>query len=75
MNIQLRYCTMLLTAAGIAAAVVGAPQAAAEPLQKICVATIAGEICRSTGNDVPNALPTLSSHPYGNLPVAAFLGR
>jgi hypothetical protein len=70
MRIQLKYFTTLLVTAGAAVAVAGAPEAPAEPLQTICAATIAGDICRSTGNDVPNALPTVSSHPYGNLPPA-----
>ena len=73
MHIQLT-CLATLLIAGAAAAVVGTPQAVAEPLQKICVASAAGGICRSTGNEISRALPTVSSHPYGN-PAHALRGR
>ena len=63
MRVQLIYLTTLLATGAAVAVLVGAPQAAAEPLQKICIATVAGNVCRSTGQDVPNALPTVSSHP------------
>jgi hypothetical protein len=74
MRIQLIYCTALLVTGAAVPALVGAPQAAAEPLQTICVATVAGNVCRPSGHDVSNALPTVSSHPSGNL-LSAMGGR
>jgi hypothetical protein len=74
MRIQLIYCTALLATGAAVAGLVGAPQAAAEPLQTICVATVAGNVCRPAGHDVSNALPTVSSHPSGNL-LTAMGGR
>jgi hypothetical protein len=74
MRIQLIYCTALLATGVAVAGLVGVPQAAAEPLQTICVATVAGNACRSAGHDVPNALPTVSSRPSENL-LSALGGR
>jgi hypothetical protein len=73
MRIQLIYLTALLATGAAAAGLVGAPQAASEPLETICVATVAGNVCRA-GHDVPNALPTVSSHPSGTL-LSALGGR
>jgi hypothetical protein len=74
MRNQLSYSTALLATGAAVAVLVGAPQATAEPLQKICVATVAVNTCRSTGHEVTNALPTVSSHPSGNL-LSALGGR
>jgi hypothetical protein len=74
MRIQLSYLTALLATGAAVAGLVGAPQAVAEPLQTICVATVTGNVCRSAARDVSNALPTVSSHPSGNL-LSALGGR
>jgi hypothetical protein len=69
MRIQMNYVTMLLAAGGVAAAIVAAPTAVANPLHEICVATGAGTTCQSAGNvEITSPLPTVSSYPYGNLP-------
>jgi hypothetical protein len=67
MRIQLIYYTALLATGAAAAGLVGVPQAAAEPLQTICVATVAGTACRSAGHGAADALPTVSSHPSETL--------
>jgi hypothetical protein len=67
MRIQLIYYTAVLAAGAAVAGLVGTPQAAAEPLQTICVATVTGNVCRSAGHDASHALPTVSSHPSESL--------
>jgi hypothetical protein len=67
MRIKLTYITPLLAAGAAAAAIAAAPTALAAPAAALrsCI----GAICQSPGNvEINNAPPSVSYHPYGDMP-------
>jgi hypothetical protein len=69
MRIKLNYIAPLLAAGAAAAAIAAAPTAAAAPAPAPTERSCTGVICQSPGNvEINNAPPSVSYHPYGDMP-------